>query len=202
MIEPPHKDVGIQCEITLSDSNVGCQTDQLESIDFEAQAPEYYSIPANYECVIKDHPYSKQSTVSSTPAKRKRFCDDVPLSPINSSLQTSFSDDGNDPDYSANSTKESVNISGVPDETQDNILKEKKFVVFESMLDRIFNLLPCVSCAGTAIDIEKREQGTCIIYKGYCVNEHVVFDWKSQPMLGKMPAFNLLLSSAIFCAGK
>ena len=77
MIEPSHKDVGIQCEITLSDSNVRCQTDQLESIDFEAQAPEYYSIPANYEGAIKDHPYSKQSTVSSTPAKRKRFCDDV-----------------------------------------------------------------------------------------------------------------------------
>ncbi|XP_057297107.1 uncharacterized protein LOC130626005 [Hydractinia symbiolongicarpus] len=200
IIEPTHKNVGVQCEISLSDLNRSCQTDRLESCDFEAQAPEYYSISANYVAVVNDHAYSKEKTVCFTPSKRKHVCEDVSLSPINSSLQSLPTDDEKDSDYIAESAEESINISDAH-ETERSILKEKKFVVFESMLDEIFNLLPCRSCDGTATSIEKHEQGTCVLYKGYCINEHVVFDWKSQPMLGKMPAFNLLLSSAIFCSG-
>ncbi|XP_057300901.1 uncharacterized protein LOC130635557 [Hydractinia symbiolongicarpus] len=86
IIEPTHKNVGVQCEISLSDLNRSCQTDRLESCDFEAQAPEYYSISANYVAVVNDHAYFKEKTVCSTPSKRKHVCEDVSLSPINSSL--------------------------------------------------------------------------------------------------------------------
>ena len=67
----------------------------------------------------------------------------------------------------------------------------------------LFDLIPCLNCVGLSKDIKKSEIGTCVGYKSYCIIcEDYIVDWKSQPLLGRMPAFNLLLSSAIFCSGK
>ena len=54
----------------------------------------------------------------------------------------------------------------------------------------------------TRIDkTEKSKLGTSIHFKLYCADNHLIIDWKSQPLLGKMPAFNLLFSSSIIFSG-
>ena len=70
-----------------------------------------------------------------------------------------------------------------------DLLKIKKFVVFEDQLDVLMKQLPCSQCAGTAVKLVKSYQGTCIRYKGYCCHEHEVINWNSQPLFGKMPAY-------------
>ena len=85
--------------------------------------------------------------------------------------------------------------------TGSDIINEKKFVVFEGMLDKLFKLIICQKCHLPAENITKSILGTSIHCKLYCQNEHLITDWKSQPLLGKLPSFNLLISATIFFSG-
>eukprot|EP00111_Clytia_hemisphaerica_P000057 TCONS_00000137-protein len=108
----------------------------------------------------------------------------------------SFVHDKDDPDYEPsvieNSNREEVKI---------DILNDEKFVVYEGMLDQLVSCLRCKVCALPVDEIKKIKLGTSIHYKIFCDNEHVIIDWMSQPLIGKMPAFNLLISASVFFSG-
>ena len=138
--------------------------------------------------------------ISSTPRKHH-----VTLSPISTKLLSESSSlCDSDPDYEIEHENNSSDwTSGDSFHTlPTTVSKEKKYVVFETMLEQIFMKSRCVLCDGYKTKIDKREIGTCVFFKVRCVNDHIIMDWKSQPLLGKMPAFNLLVSAAIFCSGK
>ena len=40
------------------------------------------------------------------------------------------------------------------------------------------------------------------MHKNYCIQGHCILKWNSQPLLGKMPAANLLTSAAITLSGE
>ena len=114
---------------------------------------------------------------------------------LSEELETMESNSSIDPDY------DPVNITTSSQEDATDIISEKKFVVFESMIDELFNLIRCPTCN---LPVEKRKKsvlGTSLHCKLLCTQKHLICDWKSQPLLGRLPAFNLLMSAAIFFSG-
>lgn len=75
-----------------------------------------------------------------------------------------------------------------------DILKDEKFVVYERMLNHLMSFIYCQS---PIAETKKSKHGTSIHYNLFCKNEHLI-NWKSQPSIGKMPAYNLLISASIF----
>ena len=137
---------------------------------------------------------------SSTPKKTlKNFVTSV----SSFSAGDSFIDDSKDVDYSSDETLISLGEQEKGEITsEENVIKSSKYVVFETMLDELIRLVRCPFCGSPVISNKKSGLGTSIHCKLRCENDHLVCDWKSQPLLGKLPAFNLLLSSAIVFSGK
>ena len=163
-------------------------------------------MPANVFGVQSDHAYSTKKKYTSTPSKLKRNVHSIPpLSPVlGSSLDSStFFDDEKDPDYTATFEKSNEDsISTRHTEDKPSMVKRRKFVVFEDQLDELFKLIRCTTC-GASKQYEKRlVLGTSLHNSITCMNGHIIVNWKSQPLLGKLPAFNLLLCTSIFCSGK
>ena len=59
---------------------------------------------------------------------------------LSEELETMESNSSIDPDY------DPVNITTSSQEDATDIISEKKFVVFESMIDELFNLIRCPTC--------------------------------------------------------
>ena len=103
---------------------------------------------------------------------------------------TSYTD--SDEDYSCSE------LESTSDESDEEGLKnEKKFIVFESMLDQLF--INCKTC-GSLCEIEKSSTGSMVSVKATCCNNHT-FHWRSQPQLHNKPAGNILIPAAIVFSG-
>lgn len=87
------------------------------------------------------------------------------------------------------------------EEKDVDVINDEKFVVYEGMLDILFNFVCCPSCHSRAKNITKSKMGTSLHCKIVCESKHLILEWKSQPLIGKLPAFNLLISASIFFAG-
>ena len=139
---------------------------------------------------------------SSTPYKRQIGIDEtISCSITNVSSVPTENDTDTEYEITTENCSNDLTSDGSFTTIPTTISKEKKYVVFESMLDELFMENKCSLCGGSTINIGKREVGTCVFFKTRCMNDHIIMDWKSQPLLGKMPAFNLLMSAAIFCSG-
>ena len=99
--------------------------------------------------------------------------------------------DEDDEDYVYSESGESS------DEDVQTLVNERKFIVFESMLDQLF--ISCKEC-GSLCEIQKTHTGSMVTIKTVCCNNHS-FKWKSQPELHKKPAGNILIPSAIVFTG-
>lgn len=68
------------------------------------------------------------------------------------------------------------------------------------MLNELFQLVRCPTCE-SPVTFENFYAGTSLHYTVTCAYYHVL-RWKAQPLIGKLPAFNLLLSASIFFSGE
>lgn len=84
---------------------------------------------------------------------------------------------------------------------EQTILFQKKYIVFEDSLRSLFNQIPCRSCGLYADDVKEFITGSLLHVKLFCLNSHLVLDWKSQHMFGKVGAGNILASAAILFSG-
>ena len=114
----------------------------------------------------------------------------------NISTGLSVMEDPEDSDYMPD------NRSFVNSKQEIDIIEDRKYVVFESMLDDLFKLARCPLCNTSIKNVTKCSMGTSLHCTLKCELDHTVTEWKSQPLLGKLPAFNLLISAAIFFSGK
>ena len=185
-------------------------------MDFCAQFPENYSVPANAYGVVKDHAYatkSKPKILVSTPEKKPTEVPEPNLS-INSIQNSSVPDidlnasNGSiyEPDESCDLTEES-NLSQplVINKSSDDYITEKKYVISENCLDSLFQhikVMTCPKCSEIADTYRKYVFGTMVKVNLLCINEHVCFTWSSQPTIGKLAAFNLLYTASIIFSGK
>jgi hypothetical protein len=136
--------------------------------------------------------------------------DDFDLKDL-SVLEASFRDDSKDVTFTLDNEMESeTDDDDDNDENDDNghmvnIVKENKFIVFESALQQLFLALKCnvpsCVCPVDPDDIKRdMVDGSLLSCEMNCTAGHTVMKWKSQPLIGKMPAVNLLSSaSTIFC---
>ena len=124
------------------------------------------------------------------------------------STTTTNNDDSKDVDFDPffEELSESETWSGqedfVPNPSSMSHMKMQKFVVFESMLDILFREIKCKRCGLRFEQMEKDVLGTSIHIVATCENGHHITEWKAQPVFGRLPAFNLLVSVATFCSGK
>ncbi|XP_077152034.1 uncharacterized protein LOC143816018 [Ranitomeya variabilis] len=82
-------------------------------------------------------------------------------------------------------------------------VKDRKFLVFESCLDKLILSMPCrgeQGCDRPIVKIWKEINGTFITVHVSCGNHNYKL-WESQPQTGGIPAGNLLLSAAILFSG-
>ena len=77
--------------------------------------------------------------------------------------------------------------------------KEKKYIVFESQLLKLFGL--CAVCQAPTTPVVKQVMGSMVYIEQLCKECKYQRTWDSQPRAACTPLGNLLLSSAILCAG-
>ncbi|XP_063963626.1 uncharacterized protein LOC129268390 [Lytechinus pictus] len=117
----------------------------------------------------------------------------------------SDSDEKKDPTYKPGKSRR--NRSSSDEETykvtkSDDVLKEEKYIVFESNLFALFN--NCFSCLSSDVQVEKicpRSFGSQIKIRQTCLKCSKIKEWHSQPKVGNVSAGNLLLSAAILYGG-
>ena len=125
-----------------------------------------------------------------------------------STINNSFRDDSKDQTFELNSDLESDNDSEMADERLINsvdLVSDTKYIVFNSCLKELLVRLKCDRCdsAVDPDDIRRTEvDSTLLQCSVYCTGGHLIIRWASQPMLGKMPAGNLLASAATLFSGQ
>jgi len=88
-----------------------------------------------------------------------------------------------------------------PDHSTFPVKHERKFVVFESCLFKLFSTCPVCTSTADACIIEI--SGSAVIIKQTCTDDSCKFVriWTSQPYVNQMPAGNLLLSTCVLLSG-
>ncbi|KAJ8050070.1 hypothetical protein HOLleu_03121 [Holothuria leucospilota] len=84
--------------------------------------------------------------------------------------------------------------------TTGQVVHEKKFIVFESALDQLFDRIKCEFCDSSVIGIKKHSVGSGLLVTLSCIDGQVL-KWASQPVEGKMPLGNLLCAAATMFSG-
>ncbi|XP_063294799.1 uncharacterized protein LOC134579437 [Pelobates fuscus] len=111
-----------------------------------------------------------------------------------------------DPDFS--SEDESTDIgefSYLAEPTPEDYVSERKFIVFESCLNKLLQAVQsCTFAVPCTSPITHREiviTGTLVTVYTVCESNHRCVYWKSQPMIDKQPVGNILASASILFSG-
>ena len=104
-------------------------------------------------------------------------------------------DDSDDPSYCPPVSDDS--------ETDEHLVstthaEEKKFIVFESQLSKLFTR--CQNCSGILDRTTQTIVGSMVRITTDCINGHQV-SWESQPQIGRTAAGNLLIPAAVLFSG-
>ncbi|XP_075710913.1 uncharacterized protein LOC142744244 [Rhinoderma darwinii] len=89
-------------------------------------------------------------------------------------------------------------------ETADeDCVKERKFIVFESCLDVLFKKVSCKieDCNAPVIHTQKHILGSYLSVTGQCQKGHSFHLWHSQPTRGEVALGNVLSSAAVLFSG-
>ena len=141
-------------------------------------------------------PPANSIPVTSTPTK------------TGTSLQLSDADisDINDLEDDVNTTVDATESTVYHDSSSstdlDNSLpadKQPTYLVFESALMLLFS--SCFICKSKFVTVEKLTVGSLLRIKQVCSQCSNIFEWCSQPYIGKVPAGNILISATILYTG-
>ncbi|KAM4697727.1 LOW QUALITY PROTEIN: uncharacterized protein WCC33_013324 [Rhinophrynus dorsalis] len=108
------------------------------------------------------------------------------------------------PGYPMETTPQGLDVTLEEDLSEDDMVQERKFLVFESCLDALFYKLPCgagLDCTASVAGFKKHIDGSFVLVTGYCSNGHIFQLWQSQPRLECGAVGNVLLSAAILLSG-
>ncbi|KAG8598033.1 hypothetical protein GDO81_002475 [Engystomops pustulosus] len=85
----------------------------------------------------------------------------------------------------------------------ENRVKERKFIVFESCLDVLFEQVRCKheDCNSSIVRTQKHVLGTYLSVSGQCSKGHIFHLWHSQPTRGVVALGNALSSAAVLFSG-
>jgi len=188
------------------------ETRRDASTQCELDVPTTVSVAV--QCDIDCQPFTIQPVATSTPMDSQRTEYSV-------DADHDDDDDDNDNEYDDNdltyepseisdityddfeNTCEYVHdhdLSDLADTTTDDIPVEQQinFLVMESELKKLFKF--CPQCGHKVISFQKSIVGA-MISVSYCCTAGHVSSWRSQPMIRRMPAANILCSAAILLSG-
>ena len=119
------------------------------------------------------------------------------------SLQLSDTDisEINDLEDDVNTTVDATESTGYHDSSStdlDNSLpadQQPTYLVFESALMLLFS--SCFICKSKFVTVEKLMVGSLLCIKQVCSQCGNIFEWCSQPYIGKVQAGNILISAAL-----
>ncbi|KAM4052676.1 uncharacterized protein ACNLHF_003192 [Anomaloglossus baeobatrachus] len=83
-------------------------------------------------------------------------------------------------------------------------VRDKKFIVFESCLNKLIGMIPCQAqskCEDRITHVRKSFVGSSVIVEVKCASGHTKTIWESQPRLGKQPLGDVLASAAVLYSG-
>ncbi|XP_073409250.1 uncharacterized protein [Dendrobates tinctorius] len=83
-------------------------------------------------------------------------------------------------------------------------VRDKKFIVFESCLNKLIGMIPCQAqskCEDRVTHVRKSFLGSSVIVEVKCASGHTKTIWESQPRLGKQPLGDVLASAAVLYSG-
>ncbi|XP_062596145.1 uncharacterized protein LOC134257557 [Saccostrea cucullata] len=135
----------------------------------------------------KQHPCQKK--MKQTPLKFSVHDDSID--------EYSSEVDEKDPDFEPNFSDDCQSNSSINENYQP--WKDRKFIVFESRLLELFQF--CPSCSAPALFDVKRTVGSMVKIEQACGGCGFNRIWESQPMIGSVPAGNLIFSAALLFTG-
>jgi len=127
-----------------------------------------------------------------------------PLSVTAQSDSMSMTDDPKDLLYEPNGSQSTMSTSQ-SSMSAVSVVSVRKFIVFESQLDKLLCHLVCPLCqCPCSMDdvVKKCNEGTLLHVVARCIEGHIIVDWQSQPFIGRMPAGNLLFCAATLFSGQ
>ncbi|XP_069819408.1 uncharacterized protein [Dendropsophus ebraccatus] len=83
-------------------------------------------------------------------------------------------------------------------------VREKKFIVFESCLNKLLAMIQCQAqshCEDRVTHVKKNFIGSSVIVEVKCASGHTKTIWESQPRQGRQPLGDVLASAAVFYSG-
>lgn len=83
-------------------------------------------------------------------------------------------------------------------------VREKKFIVFESCLNKLLAMIQCQAqshCGDRITHVRKSFMGSSVIVEVKCASGHTKTIWESQPRQGKQPLGDVLASAAVLYSG-
>ncbi|XP_073455419.1 uncharacterized protein [Aquarana catesbeiana] len=212
---PPHRSIGIQCNlVSLPRLSEGPSFHQPNNIDMnETETSSMgqfflnpikkrdFPVPSDYE----QEETEKSQSESDEMCSPKRIVVDESYQPTAREEEQVFHDmQGNKELYIDPDDLDSSFILLANESLPTNFLTERKLIVFESCLDKLLKCCRCQAdrfCQGNITDIIKYRVGSAMSVTAYCSNRHHFQLWRSQPMIGRKPVGNLLISAGIVCSG-
>ncbi|XP_044147031.1 uncharacterized protein LOC122935330 [Bufo gargarizans] len=93
--------------------------------------------------------------------------------------------------------------SSCQESADENCVKERKFIVFESCLDVLFANVRCKieHCYSPVVHTQKHVLGSYLSVTGQCRKGHLFHVWHSQPTRGEAALGNVLSSAAVLFSG-
>lgn len=203
------RSIGIQCNTYVKCLiSVGVQTDvsALNTTRFAEQAvqceasstanPDTSEQNVGMQCdpapVEKEQCHNEEPKGSSPLSTCRKSTESPPLLDM---ADNKNSDSDYEPD------EESVSEDSESSDETDvamEIIQCKKYLVFESELEKLFSV--CPHCTGPITSMAKRNIGSMVVISYSCINGHSSH-WNSQPLINAMPAGNLILSAATLFSG-
>ena len=200
-------DVGTQCDLltctTLTTvTSVGIQTDQDPMPWMPPAASDILDSPSEVGrsdviastsnvCSIDMHPTTTNTTVSESISPQKSIC---------SELTCTGNDTDSDDIYMPGSSAESQTETDTEtdEESEKSPAKQRKFIVFEENLDKLF--VTCSTCSKPVTEISKSLLGSMVVVHSLCSDGHQN-KWQSQPTIDSKIGGNVLLAGAILFSG-
>ena len=142
-------------------------------------------------------PPANSIPVTSTPTKGSTSLElsDTDISEIND-----LEDDVNT-STTVDATESTVYHDSSSTDLDDSLPADQQptYLVFESAL--MLLLSSCFICKSKFVTVEKLMVGSLLRIKQVCSQCGNIFEWCSQPYIGKVPAGNILISAAILYTG-
>uniref|UniRef100_A0A8C5QPB9 THAP-type domain-containing protein n=1 Tax=Leptobrachium leishanense TaxID=445787 RepID=A0A8C5QPB9_9ANUR len=160
--------------------------------------------------------YESSSTSITTPSSPSIMLMEAPFTPISqmtppqscSEVDTYVHEDSMEGDPNCSQDQETTDIGELSFVTQpspEDIIAEKKFIVFETCLDQLLRVVQRCNFSGSCnAPIREREKtitGTLLSIYTICENNHRCLFWQSQPMIGKRSCGNILASASVLFSG-